>query len=179
MRKSIFIGALALPLLGASCFNLQASVTDKLAEQATEKILEGATGTKDVEINGDEVSIVGDDGQTINIGSSQLPEDFPKAVPLYSGATVEASFSTGSGEEGVWTVTFSSTDPVTTVNNFFKDALAEDGWETTYSYSLDESYGYTAERADLSVTVTVSAGDENGTSIFMSVSKESTATPEE
>lgn len=173
MRKSIFIGALALPLLGASCFNLQSSIGDQIAETATEKVLEGAPGAKDIEINGDEVSIVGDDGQTINIGGDELPADFPSQVPVYSGATVSSSFSSGNESEGVWTVTFTSTDPVDTVNAFFKDALAKNGWETTYSYSLDESFGYTAKQADLSVTVTVSAGDNNETSIFISASRES------
>lgn len=178
MRKSIFIGALALPLFGASCFNLQESVTEKIAEQATEKIIQGATGTKDVEINGEEVSIVGNGGATINIGSNKLPEDFPSEVPLFPGAQVQSSFKSGDGSEGVWTVTFTSTDSVGTVNNFFKTGLTTNGWDTTYSYALDESYGYTAKRQNLSVTVTVSAGDNNGTSLFVSVSKE-TDQPEE
>lgn len=173
MKKSILVLMLAIPLLGASCFNVKENLTDAIAEQATESILEGVTGTQDVELNGNQVSVTGNNGEKIEIGADKLPDDFPTSVPVYINSTVQSSFTNGNeGEDSTWTVTFLSTDSVNTINSFFESALAANGWATTYSYSLDTSYGYTAKRGDLALTLTVSSGDDGKTSIFMIVRTE-------
>lgn len=173
MKKSILVLSLALPLLGASCFNVKQNLTDAIAEQATESVLEGVTGSKDVELNGNQVSVTGNNGEKIEIGANKLPDNFPTSVPVYTNATVQSSFSNGNaGADSAWTVTFLSDDALSTVNDFFKSALATNGWVTTYSYSLDTSHGYTAKNENLAITLTISAGDDGKTNIFLIIHME-------
>lgn len=173
MKKSILILTLALPLLGASCFNLKENLTNAVTEKATETVLEGITGSKDVQLNGNQVSVTGTNGEKIEIGTDTLPADFPSEVPVYQNSDVLSSFSNGkTDDQGVWTVTFTSSDPLATVNSFFEQALKINGWTTTYAYSLDQSYGYTAKNGTLSATVTISTGDDGKSDIFMSISRE-------
>lgn len=178
MKKTILASALSLPLLGGSCFGIGDKVTDqitdKIAEQATEKVLESATGTQDVEIEGETVSIEGENGEKLEIGTQELPQDIPSVVPVYTGAQPQSSFSTGEaqGDKG-WTVTLASDDSITLVNGYYAQALNQNGWEVTYQYSLDESYGYVAKNGLLTVTLTISANESDQTSIFMSVSESS------
>lgn len=169
MKKNLWFMLIGLPLLGASCFHPGASLTNALAEKATEKILGQATGTN-VDINGNAIQI-NDNGAALNFGNNSMPADFPSSIPLYKGATITSSFANGqdtnSGRN--WTIMFTSTDAVASVNGFFSDALKKNGWTTTYNYNLDQSYGYTAKHGELSITVTISPSDDGKSNIFMSV----------
>lgn len=175
MKKSIFLLTALTPLLGASCFGLGDSISQKISEETTEKFIESATNGSNVEIdaNGDEVRVTGEDGSELHIGGGELPQNFPSQVPLYSDAAVESSFTSTDPEEGSsWTITLSSGDSVETPRNFYETAFTTDGWTITYSYTLDDSYGFTAENGNTHVTVTISANDENGSDIFMNVVEE-------
>lgn len=77
------------------------------AEKSAEKLIEGAGGDVDVDIDGDDVTIEGSDG-AIEYGSD-LPEDFPEDdVPLVGEVTF--GHSSAGADAQSWTVTTKSDD---------------------------------------------------------------------
>lgn len=118
---SLFTSALLCASLGCS------KIQEKLGEKAAEALLESQTGNKvDIQTNDGKlaVKVTDDKGTTMTLAASdKLPDDFPKSVPIYPGAKVQATLA-GKSEtkEGGFMVTLSSPDPTANVGAFYKDA---------------------------------------------------------
>lgn len=82
LRKStilFLILFLIFPLFSGCGF--KKSVEDKVAEEITEGILEKVTGDEaDIELDGDDITIKGEDGSELTIGSKEWPKG--KAIDL-------------------------------------------------------------------------------------------------
>lgn len=78
-------------------------ITDKIEEKAseaiTEKVLEeSAGGDVDVDIDGDTYTIDGENGEKIEIGTSDWPaDDFFKEVPQFDSGTIASSIASETG----------------------------------------------------------------------------------
>ena len=78
-------------------------ITDKIEEKAseaiTEKVLEeSAGGDVDVDIDGDTYTIDGENGEKIEIGTSEWPsDDFFKEIPKFDSGTIASSIASETG----------------------------------------------------------------------------------
>ena len=63
------------------------TITEEAIEEAIEQGIEGEGGQAEVDIDEGEVTITTDEGETSWGLSTELPEDFPKVVPLYPNMT--------------------------------------------------------------------------------------------
>jgi len=94
------------------------SLFNRGASKATEKAIEKATGV-DVATEGEEID------------TSKLPPEL-----IYPGAKATGSFSVGSGEEGLASIVFETSDSYDQVRDFY---LNISGWEITSQAENQES----------------------------------------
>lgn len=184
MKKTLMIFVLGVVLLGAGCKTPQQAVEDKVAEKVAESIIEKSAGDNNVnvDVDGKTVTMTGDDGQTFEVGKDRLPSGFPSEVPVYAGTTVTSSTSNGkTGAEGGWTTTLSTSDSVAAVTDYYKTALSTNGWDTTYTYTIDQTSAYTASLDTLSVTVSIAPADDgtSNTVIVMIVAYDASASSDD
>lgn len=96
LRKStvlLLILLLILPLFSGCSF--KKSLEDKVAEKITEGILEKVTGDEaDIELDGDNITIKGDDGSELTLGSEEWPKG--KAIdliPEFKNGTISSTMN--------------------------------------------------------------------------------------
>lgn len=183
MKKTLMVFVLGVVLLGAGCKTPQQAVEDKVAEKVAESLIENAAGNSNVnvDVDGETVTMTGPDGSTFEIGKNRLPENFPSEVPVYAGATVASSSSSGTGTDLGWTVTLTTSDSVSAVDAYYKNAMSTDGWETTYTYTIDQTSAYTASNDTLSATISIAPADDGtgNTMIVMLVGYDESADSED
>lgn len=83
----ICLSALVLPLAGCG-------IKEKAEEAATEKILEKALGDK-VDVDGDTVTIKGDNGEEATIGGQWPDSELAKQLPEFTKGTVASAVEAG------------------------------------------------------------------------------------
>lgn len=66
-------------------------------------------------------------GQTLNIGTNKIPDNFPKDFPIYPGSTVTSSLSGNTNQNGIW-LTLVTSDSLEKVSSFYETSLKESGW---------------------------------------------------
>lgn len=136
-------------------------IADKVAEKASEEIIEGSTGSQ--------VDIEGEDGATASLGEgAQIPDDFPDDVPVYEGNILGAM----SGD-GAWTLQIETDDDPKTVLDFYAKELEAKGWAKETTVNTGDGGMYSAKKDDRTTAVVAAASggqDEEMTSVTVSVS---------
>ena len=155
-HKLVIVPMLAVALFGSGC--------GFLAEKATEKAIEGATGADDVEITKDGgVKVKTSDGTFESSSSTKLPDDLPKA-PLFEGTTVQSSSKVSDNESTTWLVSGTIKDAKGGFANLVK-ALKAAGWdigaETESNSGADYSAFGVATKGNLSLTFGTGAADKS------------------
>ena len=117
------------------------------------------------------VSISGENGNEAEIGSSKIPDGFPKDVPIYPGAKVLASTSI----DGNYSVALSTPDSKSQVEAYYKTTLANNGWVSENGSSSAEFGGFSSlalvkDGSRVGVTIGEST-DKNQTTVTISVSQ--------
>ena len=168
-RKLAVVGiAGALVFVGTGC--------GKAAEKVQEKAAEEATGAKDVDINKNgDVTVKDKDGNTIQVGSADLPKDWPDDLKPPSGVKlVAASTSTTNGKQTM-IVNGETDDSFDDIYAGIKQQLTDAGFEITNDTNTSGSSGsgaiITATGDGLSAQVTVGQADGK-TTIFYALSEE-------
>ncbi|HEY3374153.1 MAG TPA: hypothetical protein VGK02_03705 [Candidatus Aquicultor sp.] len=135
-----------------------------IAEQATKKAVENATGVKVDEKNGS-VNIKTDKGEaTISGSESKVPDGFPKDFPIYDGVKITSGLKTEAEGKTSFQVTFETSDDVKKVVDFYKKALADNGYKISGSMEADEMASLSLKKGDADiggVTITKSDGKTN------------------
>lgn len=94
MRKyliSFLVLVLALALAGCG---VKEKLEQKAAEALVEKVME-KSGSGDVDIDGDKVTVKGEDGQEVTFGGGEWPtSDLAKAVPEFKAGDIISVMST-------------------------------------------------------------------------------------
>jgi len=88
-----------------------------------------------------------------------IPEDFPKDVPVFPGSTPMAFMS--SPDEGV-IVTFKSSEEQQDIFDFYQSSLADDGWEILEDSMFDDqqhSFDAIKDNRRVSVVIAGTKGD--------------------
>jgi hypothetical protein len=174
------LAALVVLPIGCGC---QKKITSKVTEKAIEKAIESNAKKdgKDVDVKLDSdkgaVSITSKDGsETVKMSSdknsvsvqtgdgafssgdsAKLPDNFPKDVPLYSNAKLE--FVSTQAKDEMFSINFTSQDPIEKVADFFKKELAAKGWteEQNINQAGDQPMQMmTSQKGDRSIMVTIS-----------------------
>jgi hypothetical protein len=98
----------------------------------------------------------------------EIPEEFPKDVPIFPGATPMAYMS--SPDEGI-IVTFKSGKQQQAIFNFYQTQLADDGWEILEDSKFGRQLAFDAIKEDRRVSVVV-AGTEGASRVSVIVTPE-------
>lgn len=175
MKKGSVLGSIAvlsvLVLTGWGCGTK--SLTDMVAEKVAENAIENAIekdsgGSADVDINSGSISFKNEDGTSVQYGQNvSIPADFPKAVPIYAGATPVAT--TIAGNEA--TATLTSMDSATDILAWYESQL--NGWKKEQSFDTQAYYMRTYTKDMEKITVSVGVSD-NTASITLYYQKEET-----
>lgn len=123
----------------SGCFNLGQKVAEKVTEKVVEKAIESEGGEAEVDIGEEGVSIKTDEGEISYGGGTELPEGFPKVVPVYPGMQIISSAKATDDEKESFSVSGIIGDSGKEIFNWYKSQLSN--WDTEESEvtSGDES----------------------------------------
>lgn len=83
----------------------------------------------------------------------------PAYAPVYPGATVDGVIETESGGHKTKMATLATSEPVAKVTDFYKTALAKDGWKLPQSMLMPEGAMLTGEKDGKQVSIVISKQD--------------------
>lgn len=114
---------------------------------------------------------VSKDGNTTQVGESvKLPDGFPSAMPVYSGAKLSAASKTNGSD---YSISATTNDSVDKVVNYYKTQLASNGWTIDSSSDSSDATGkgtlIVASTATLNGSVGIYGGSGSATTIVINV----------
>ena len=138
-------------------------------QRAAERVVEESAGVR-IDDDGDTVTIQTEEGEATISGSDvSMPDDWPSDVPIYPGGELESSTSMRMGDSVQMAVTWTTSDDVTTVYEWYRNELPAAGWEVTGDFSVEQSGQRTANISSSkgSSDANVFIGDESdGATMF-------------
>ncbi|HHV17378.1 MAG TPA: hypothetical protein GXZ27_00735 [Thermoanaerobacterales bacterium] len=94
MKKVLVVFLVLVIILSMSGCSVKKKIENKIGEAIGEKIIEGATG-QNVDVQGDKVTIKGEDGSKLTLGGGEWPKnDLIKNIPEFKGGKIESTMST-------------------------------------------------------------------------------------
>lgn len=106
--------------------------------------------------------ITGDNGEQVSFGAG-AGNKLPSWVPSYPGAAVQGTYSVQSSEGNSGTFSFTTSDSVTKVTDFYKNELRAAGFKVTAVNSSDDASMVQGESADSKDNIVVTLGASQGT----------------
>ncbi len=161
------IGCLVLlVVLGLAATAIGKFVASKITGGMLGKVIENKTGVKTniQDLEKGKMTFTDDKtGATVNIGSGEVPQNFPKDFPLYPSAQVTSSLSGGKDQgKGFW-LTLTTKDSFETVVSYYKNALTGNGWSVEATAMFTEnSSTQTVKKGDLSGSLSIMKGGDGG-----------------
>jgi hypothetical protein len=104
--------------------------------------------------------------------TSKVPDDFPKNVPVYPGAKVDmAAHRTGAKGKPAWSLSLETGDEQAKVVAFYTSGMTASAGKFTKASDLamGDTQMTVWQSADYDVTLMISAGAENQTTILLTV----------
>jgi hypothetical protein len=174
MRKITAIIAVIVSILLILVFTggCKKNLAERLTEEAIERAIEKESGEDvDIDLDEGEITIQSDDGE-VNISSDEetveiqsdegdvkigenvdLPEGFPKDVPVYQNMDLHLAMSTGNG----YALSGISQDSVAEITNWYKDKLKD--WkivnETTFETDEGKSINLSVTKGEMDMTIMI------------------------
>jgi hypothetical protein len=137
------------------------SVSDRISEKASEKIIESATGGK-VDVDNGNVQIKTDKGTMTAGDGVQLPDSFPKDVYVIEGKITSAVTTPDEG----FSVSIESGKGVAEATKLYGEKLKSNGWKILATMDLGESGSVTAEKGNRSAAVFIGKSDDKSTVVL-------------
>lgn len=151
----LIIAVFSMSLLISGC----GMIGDKVAEKATEKTIENATGgDAKVDLNKDKVTVTTKDGTMQVGGTSEWPSKIPSDVPKFSYGKITSVMENTTTDGQSFIVGFEGV-AVADLEKYKSD-LEGAGWKITMTSKSDDGYLIVAEKAKNSVTASFSKGDK-------------------
>jgi hypothetical protein len=170
MKKfaTVLITVLSTVFLGG-CF-----LTDKIAEEVTEKAIENETGS-DVELDTEDggVSVETDEGE-MNIGSkANIPDNFPSDIPLIDYSEILNSAVYTDDEDGTTTyqVMITSEENFEDTLEFYDDGMTDQGWDREASVNSEGTSMLSNTKGENTCTVWVIEEDDEITVTITAIIK--------
>jgi type II secretory pathway pseudopilin PulG len=141
------------------------SISEEAIESAIEEGIEGEGGQADVDISTGEVTISTDESQTSWGPSTELPDNFPSAVPLYPNMTPRAKTNWQEDGKDYFIIDFDTDDEGEGIYNWYLDNFPAKGWNVDFNSKTEAgdgnaSYYVSANDGTYSVAVIVSVYNE-------------------
>lgn len=93
MKKILTLLLIIALVFSLSGCGVKKNIENKIGEAIGEKIIEGATGQK-VDVDGDKVTIKGEDGSNVTFGGGEWPKnDLVKNIPEFKDGKIESVVS--------------------------------------------------------------------------------------
>lgn len=142
------------------------SVSQKVSEKATEKIIEAQSGGKaDVDIDGKNIKVETDEGKMESGEDVKLPDDFPSDVYVIDGK-IKSTIS--DQENSGYTISVETDKSPAEVSKIYQEKLKGEGWDITATMDLGDTVTIAAEKDDKSASVI--AGQTDGvTNVIITV----------
>lgn len=154
--KKMFSVVLVL-LLSTILFGcgIKEKIEQEASEAITEKVLEKSSGGEvDVDIDGENFSITGEDGEKIEIGATDWPEDeFFKDIPKLDAGNIASTIA-------------SDTGTMLVVNEVDADTFS------SYYEDIKSAFSQNPVEANFEGLITYSASNENGITISINYTTE-------
>lgn len=160
MRRSVVSALLVLCLVGLA---LTATGCGFIARKATEGAVEGATGGK-VKVNGDKVTVKGEDGSEATVGSeTKIPDGFPSDVPMRDDGSVKAAVTSSAPDGGTsYMLNIRFKIPQSELLDWYKSEFEKGDWQIKSTVTTGDGGMVTAEKNDLMVNVVTGSDSSEG-----------------
>lgn len=111
------------------------------------------------------VTITGNNGEkmTINSEGAKLPDDYPKDVPVASGAKIVMSTSVDNKTTKGSNLVLESTDSLDKITEFYKKGLADNGWKISATFAQLQMTIITAAKDNRELSLSVQQADGKST----------------
>lgn len=157
-KMIIVIASVTVALMGCG------KPSEKAAEKAVEAAIEKESGGKaKVDISQGSISVKTDGKDQMEMTSGQnakVPEDFPKDIPVYAGATVLSSIKA----EGSFNINLETADEMSKVTASYKEAMKKEGWTEKTAADMGQMTMLTYAKAEREAMVHINS-DGKKTSI--------------
>lgn len=181
MKKAIALAAvisMAIFMLfsASGCFKVGQKIAEKVTEEAVEEAIEEGIesegGEAEVDIGEGEVSIKTDESEMTVGEGAELPEGFPKVVPVYPDMEISSSWKSVENGKENFSVSGMTSDSREKIFNWYKGELG--GWEIEGEFTSESGGESTstisANDGTYSVVVMIMESDE-GTVVTLAVSE--------
>lgn len=148
MKKVFAILMVLLMLVALAGCNIKQKIGEKIAEGILEQ-----SGAGDVDIDGDSMTVTGEDGEEMTIGGTEWPDsDLAKLIPEFTKGTVSYVMQS----EGYLYITV---DEVAQDDaKAYVDSIKNDFTVDSYDMSYEGGFSYSAKNAD-NISISVSFSD--------------------
>jgi len=152
--------ALSLPSMGCK------RLAERAAEKAEEKALEKGTGGQ-VSINGQKgtMTIVTDAGQMTMGETAKIPDDFPKAVPVYANAKPKFALKSATNGKEAWSVNLETTDTKDQVVAFYKANMSGFTVASTMDMGTSTMTVYQSPKFDVTIMAAAESAGKTGVTL--------------
>jgi flavodoxin len=148
MKKIIPLALIMSLLVSVLFFSGGCNPGEKIAEEITERAIEQGSGA-DVDISEDEMTIKTDEGETTIGSGTELPDDFPSAVPVYPDMQILNSSKVTQDGKAAFTIGAETTDSHDKVVGWYKSELG--------NWKIDSEF--TSESDGLKYTMVTASND--------------------
>lgn len=160
LTGTVLLGA---AMLFAACGGETAAPAGNTAPKAENK---PATTTTTTPTENKPMDVSMPDGSG-NAAVGKLAADFPKDIPVYTGATVTSSAVVA----GTASAVLSTDDAIDKVAAYYKDELGKNGWTTANSMNAGGNTIMRATKEKRQLAVTIGKGQDGKTSISLGETK--------
>ena len=105
-------------------------------------------GDVKIEGDGEKVSYKGEDFEFSYDLGGELPEDFPKDLPIYKNSKLLSKWSSTDEENEGISIVLETSDSLAKVSDYYKLELEKTGWDITSTFSQEDSSVYSFEKGD-------------------------------
>jgi hypothetical protein len=163
-RSSVALaaGVLAAGMLLTGCGQMAESATEQLLEQA-------GGGSVNIDLEGENLTVEGEDGAMSMGGDLSLPDNWPSEVPTFSdGSMVFVTVDTAAGSaSAMWNTELSVEDATGSI----KGAVEGAGYAIESESQLEGLQAFSATGNGYRLDITV-AGDGTATSVSLAATKQ-------
>jgi len=105
-------------------------------------------GDVKIEGDGEKVSYKGEDFEFSYDLGGELPEDFPKDLPIYKNSKLLSKWSSTDEENEGISIVLETSDSLAKVSDYYKLELEKTGWDITSTFSQEDSSVYSFEKGN-------------------------------
>ena len=134
-----------------------------LAACCRSKTVSTPNGDVKVEESGKQstVTFTGKDGEKMTIASegTKLPDDYPKDVPVVSGAKIVMATSANTADSSGFSLILESADSFDKTVAFYKKAIADNGWKSDATVAAEKMTMLSATKDTRQMVVQIGESD--------------------